>query len=71
MLFCLDWIKICLCLGCLALSASFTEPEVTVNENVGMVQICVNKNLLTIPDVVFDLQSRDGSATGNRKHYTT
>ena len=36
-----------------------------------MVEICVEKSLLTILDMVFDLQSRDGSATGNRMQYTT
>ena len=70
-LFCLECIKVCVCLGCLALRAYFTEPEVVVEEDDGMVEICVQKNLETIQDVVFGLQSRNGSATGNRMQYTT
>ena len=57
------------CLGCLVLRAFFTELEVTVNEGEGTVKICVNKSLETISDVVFDLEYRNGSAIGNRKHY--
>ena len=68
--FCLECIKICIFLGYLVLSTSFTEPEVTVNESIGMVEICVQKSLQTISDVVLNLQSNDGSATGNKKRYT-
>ena len=70
-LFYLEYIKICIFFGFLALSAYFTELEVAVNESDRMVEICVEKSLQTIPDVVFGLQSRDGSATGNTMQFTT
>ena len=56
---------ICVYLGCLAVTAEFTMPLVSVNESEGMVQICVEKSHQTIGDVTLDLQSRDGSASGN------
>ena len=53
-----------MCLGCLALIAFFTESNIIVSEEEGMVAVCVDTSFQTIGGVVFDLQSRDGNATG-------
>ena len=63
--------KICICLVCLALNAYFTKPNVTVSEDDKMVRICVEKSLETISDVVFSLESCNGTATGKRSTLTT
>ena len=57
-------------LGCLAFSAFFTEEEVTVDESIGTVNICVESSLLTIRDVEFSVLAHNGTAIGNRMLYT-
>lgn len=54
------------CSGCVVVSVQFTQPMVQVNENEGVTDICVQKNLQTIVSVTVDLVPRNGSAIGNR-----
>ena len=47
-------------------TVQFAESEVQVNENDGLVEICIRKNLETTIDLTLDLAFRDGNAIGNQ-----
>ena len=46
-------------------TVNFVEPRVEVAEGAGMAEICVEKNLQTIPDLVVSYAARDGTAIGH------
>ena len=45
------------------------ESNITVDEGVGMFEVCVEKNLQTIKDLTIDVVSRDQTAYGNGTLY--
>ena len=56
---------------CLVLSAFFDDSLLMANESDSMVEVCVGKSHITIPNVELNLESRDGTATGNTMQCTT
>ena len=53
-------------LGCLGVSVWLVPSQVQVNESDRMVEICAEKSLETVGSLTLNIESRNGSAFGNK-----